>query len=143
MLCFAITVAPRYYEVSRYRKKCSLLRGLRYSEDSVITNYLVNNKSIRCSGVTKLKQAEQWDIHQAKQSTDLRVNSYDWIKQSFEGQSFHILTNRSRVWLVNHLYQRTQYHAISDFNSLSQTINDSRNVNSFKRNVFFIIAIYI
>ena len=95
MLCFAITVAPRYYEVSRYRKKGSLLRGLRYSEDSVITNYLVNNKSIRCSGVTKLKQAEQWDIHQAKQSTDLRVNSYDWIKQSFEGQSFHILTNRS------------------------------------------------
>ncbi|XP_044182741.1 uncharacterized protein LOC122963371 [Acropora millepora] len=32
--------------------------------------------------------------------------------------------------------QRTQYHAVSDFNSLSQTIKDSRNVNSFKRNVF-------
>ena len=28
--------------------------------------------------------------------------------------------------------QRTQYHAVSDFNSLSQTIKDSRNVNSFK-----------
>ena len=28
--------------------------------------------------------------------------------------------------------QRTQYHAISDFNSLSQTIKDSSNVNSFK-----------
>ena len=32
--------------------------------------------------------------------------------------------------------QRTQYHAVSDFNSLSQMIKDSRNVNSFKRNVF-------
>ena len=32
--------------------------------------------------------------------------------------------------------QRTQNHAVSDFNSLSQTIKDSRNVNSFKRNVF-------
>ena len=32
--------------------------------------------------------------------------------------------------------QRTQYHAISDFNSLGQTIKDSRNVDSFKRNVF-------
>ena len=32
--------------------------------------------------------------------------------------------------------QITQYHAVSDFNSLSQTIKDSRNVNSFKRNVF-------
>ena len=32
--------------------------------------------------------------------------------------------------------QRTKYHAVSDFNSLSQTIKDSRNVNSFKRNVF-------
>ena len=32
--------------------------------------------------------------------------------------------------------QRTQYYAISDFNSLNQTIKDSRNVNSFKRNVF-------
>ena len=39
----------------------------------------------------------------------------------------------SRNWGM----QRTQYHAISDFNSLSQTIKDSaRNVNSFKRNVF-------
>ena len=114
MLCFAITVAPRYYEVSRYRKKCSLLRGLRYSEDSVITNYLVNNKSIRYSGVTKLKQAEQWDIHQAKQSTDLRVNSYNCIKQSFEGQSFPILTNRSRVWLVNHLYHHSILLSASD-----------------------------
>ena len=57
-----ITVAPRYNEVSRHRKKCS--------------NYLVNNKNIRYSGVTKLNQAEQWDIHHAKHSTDLRVNSY-------------------------------------------------------------------
>ena len=38
--------------------------------------------------------------------------------------------------------QRTQYHAVSNFNSLSQTIKDSRNVNSFKRNVFkFLISI--
>ena len=34
----AYTVEPRYNEVSRYRKKCSLQRGLRYSEDPVITN---------------------------------------------------------------------------------------------------------
>ena len=32
--------------------------------------------------------------------------------------------------------QRSQYHAVSDFNSLSQTIKDSKNVNSFRRNVF-------
>ena len=29
----------------------------------VIANYLVNNKNICSSGVTKLNQAEQWDIH--------------------------------------------------------------------------------
>ena len=39
-----------------------------------ITSYLVNSKNIRYSGVTKLDQAEQWDIHHAKQSPDL--NSY-------------------------------------------------------------------
>ena len=60
---------PRYNEVSRYRK------NVRYSEDPVITNNLVNNKNIRYSGVTKLSQAEQWDIHNVKQSTDLRMNS--------------------------------------------------------------------
>ena len=59
--------------------------------DPVITSYQVNNKNIRYSGVTKLNQAEQWDMHHAKQSTD------------FEGQSFPVLTNRSRVWLVNRL----------------------------------------
>ena len=32
---------------------------LRCSEDPIITNYLVNNKSIRYSRVTKLNQAEQ------------------------------------------------------------------------------------
>ena len=32
--------------------------------------------------------------------------------------------------------QKTQYHAVSDFNSLSQKIKDSRNVTSFKHNVF-------
>ena len=37
--------------------------------------------------------------------------------------------------------QRTQYHAVSDFNSLSQTIKDSRNVNSF--NLFFLSYFYI
>ena len=42
----------------------------------VITKYLVNNKNSRYTEVTKLNQAEQWDIHHAKQSTDLRVNSY-------------------------------------------------------------------
>ena len=41
-----------------------------------ITNYLVNNKNIRNSGAIKLNQAEQWDIHHAKQSTELHVNSY-------------------------------------------------------------------
>ena len=45
------TVEPRYNEVSRYRKKCSLYRGLRYSEDPTIMNYLVNSKNIRYSGV--------------------------------------------------------------------------------------------
>ena len=53
---FCDTVEPCYNEVSRYRKKCSLQRGLRYSEDPVfvIANYLVSNKNIRYSGVTKL-----------------------------------------------------------------------------------------
>ena len=79
------TVAPRYNEVSRYRK------------------------NVRYSGVTKLKQAEQWDRHHEKQSTDLRVNSYIKIKQSFESQSFPILTNRSRVCLINHLYHHVVF----------------------------------
>ena len=48
------TMEPRYNEVSRYRKKCSLYRGLRYSEDPVTTNYLVNNKNVCYSGITKL-----------------------------------------------------------------------------------------
>ena len=64
------TVEPRYNEVSRYRKK-----NFRYSEDPVITNYLVNNKNIRYGGVTKLNRAEQRDIHHAKQSKDLHVDS--------------------------------------------------------------------
>ena len=55
-LCHAIpltshTVATRYNEVPRYRKKRSLQRGLRYSEDPVKTNYLVNSKNIRYSVV--------------------------------------------------------------------------------------------
>ena len=45
-----------------------------YSEDPVITNYLVNSKKNRYSRVTKLNQAEQWDINHAKQSTDLHMN---------------------------------------------------------------------
>ena len=32
--------------------------------------------------------------------------------------------------------QRTAYHAVNDFNSLSQIIRDSANVNIFKRQVF-------
>ena len=51
-------------------------KNVRYSEDLVITNYLVNSKNIRYSVVTKLDQAEQWDRHHAKQSTDLRVNNH-------------------------------------------------------------------
>ena len=78
-----ITVEPRYNEVARYRKKCSLYRGLRYSEDPVITNYLVKSKNIRYSGVTKLDQARSPSltklnngIYTTQQSTDLRVNNY-------------------------------------------------------------------
>ena len=37
-----------------------------------------------------LNQAEQWHIHHAKQSTDLRVDSYISKKQRFEGQRFPI-----------------------------------------------------
>ena len=53
-----------------------VIAGSCYSEDPVITNYMVSGKNIRYTGVTKLDQAEQWDIHHAKQSTDLRVISY-------------------------------------------------------------------
>ena len=63
----------------------------------IITNYLVNNKNICNSGITKFNQVEQWNIHHAKQSTDLRMNSYILIKQSLEGQSFNVLTNRGCV----------------------------------------------
>ena len=69
--------------------------------------YLVNNKHIRYSGVTKLNNGIL--LHCAIQSTDLCVNSYIQIKQSFEGQSFPILTNRSRVWLINHLYHHVVF----------------------------------
>ena len=37
-------------------------KSVRYSEDPIITNHLVNNKNIRYSGVTKMNQAEQWDL---------------------------------------------------------------------------------
>ena len=62
---------PRYNEVPRVPKKMFVIARLRYSEDHVITNYLDNSKTIRYSGATKLDQAQQWDIHHAKQSTDL------------------------------------------------------------------------
>ena len=62
------TVESRNNEVSRYQE------NVRYSKDPATTNYLANNKNIRYGGVTKLNQAEQCDIHHAKQSTDLRVN---------------------------------------------------------------------
>ena len=46
-----------------------------------IHSFVVQTKqTIRCSEVTKLDQAEQWDIHHAKQSIDLRVNSYIFNK---------------------------------------------------------------
>ena len=32
--------------------------------------------------------------------------------------------------------QRTQYHAVQDYNSLSQPIKDSKDINNFKRSVF-------
>ena len=38
--------------------------------------------------------------------------------------------------------QRTQYRAVSDLYSLSQTIKDSSNVNSFKCNVFKLSLIF-
>ena len=51
--CHFTTVAPRYNEVSRYRKKKFVIAGssFRYRDTS---NYLVKNKNIRYSGVTKL-----------------------------------------------------------------------------------------
>ena len=39
------------------------------------------------------------------------------LEQSFKGQSFLILTNRSRVWPVNHLYHNCS--AISNVNKMS------------------------
>ena len=53
-------------------------------------------------GLVQAQISEQWHVHHAKQSTGLRVNSYI-LKQSFEGQSFIILTNRRRTWPVDHL----------------------------------------
>ena len=32
--------------------------------------------------------------------------------------------------------QRTAYHAVNNFNSLSQVIRESANINTFKRHVF-------
>ena len=63
------TVAPRYNEVSRY------LKNVRYSGVFVIiTNYLVNNKNIRYSGVTKLNQAEpSWTIGYSTRKTVYRL----------------------------------------------------------------------
>ena len=57
----AITKCHGTQKIVRYRRR-----------PRVITNYLVNSKNIRYSGVPKLNQAEQWDIYHAKQSTDLR-----------------------------------------------------------------------
>ena len=42
------TVAPRYNEVPRYRKKMFVIAD---NEDPIIMNYLVNSKNIRYSGV--------------------------------------------------------------------------------------------
>ena len=68
-----VTVEPHYNEVSRYQKKCLLYQGLCYSEDPAITNYLVNNKNIGYSGVTKLnnglyttQNSEQPHLNKAK-----------------------------------------------------------------------------
>ena len=61
-----LTVAPRYNEASRYRKKMFVIAGSSLQRRPRYNELLVNNKNIRYSGVTNLNQAEQWDIHHAK-----------------------------------------------------------------------------
>ena len=39
----------------------------------------------------------------------LAHEQFHLIKQSFEGQSFSILTNRSHVWLINRLYHHVVF----------------------------------
>ena len=62
----------------------------------------------------------------------LQEIAFNYLVRATRNKGNFRLPRVNRNWGM----QRTQYHAISDFNSLSQTIKDSRNVNSFKRNVF-------
>ena len=57
---------------SSEKNVCYSLGSFRYSEDPVIMNYLVNNKNIRYSGVTKLNIG----IYTMQNSLDLSMNSY-------------------------------------------------------------------
>ena len=61
------TVGPRYNKVSQYRK------NVRYSEDPIVMNYLVNDKNIRYSRVTKLTNAGYTPLRTVYR---LGVNSY-------------------------------------------------------------------
>ena len=83
-----------------------------------MTNDLVNSKNIHYSGITKLDQAEEWDIHHAKQSTGFCFSLREFFSPVLDfSQSpptaprsprMPILTNGCCVWSINHLY----HHAV-------------------------------
>ena len=52
------------------------------------------------------------------------------IKQSFEGQRFPILTNRSRVWPVNHLYHDKHTQTKHFKGNPPFLMNKRKNINS-------------
>ena len=102
-----------------------------------------------CSSSTELLASLKWLPLEKRRLQRRCVHVYKWInglinhdvdlirqdvlhRHNTRNKGNFRLPGVKRNWGM----QRIQYHAVSDFNSFSQTIKDSRNVNSFKRNVF-------
>lgn len=121
----------------------SSLQVLQNKAAKVILNRPLCSSSIEALAVLKWQSLEKRRfqrrcVHVYKCINGLINHDLDLIRQDVLHR--HNTRNKGNFRLPrvkrNWGKQRTQYHAVSDFNSLSHTIKDSRNVNSFKRNVF-------
>ena len=119
----------------------SSLQVLQYKAAKVILNRPLYSSSTEALAALKWlplekRRFQRRCVHVYKYINGLINHDMDLIRQGV----LHRHNNKGNFRLPrvkrNWGMQRTQYHAVFDFNSVSQTIIDLRNVNSFKRNVF-------
>ena len=126
----------------------SSLQVLQNKAAKVILNRPLYSSSTEALAALKWPPLEkrwfQMCVHVYKCINGLINHTMDLIRQDVLNR--HNTRNKGNFRLPrlkkNWGMQRTQYHAVSDFNSLSQTIKDSSNVNSFKCNVFKLSLIF-